>query len=198
LTVLNVPVYPAYDEAGYVNAVNDFDKRYAAYQSVLNTRTALEQTARSNYENAVNAGNLNATNTQASQASTNVATNVLRVFSISGFGVYNCDHAGTYPQGATTIFSFLDENGGSIGSLSFLYHVDKSHFSLYLQSGNPARVSYDPASENMMWGVKDGTLYYSTSTDFTHAAGGDMTMHKLAKPFASGDEMKNFFGIGTK
>ena len=36
---------------------------------------------------------------------------IFRVFTISGFGVYNCDAPHMYPQGANVMANFKGENG---------------------------------------------------------------------------------------
>ncbi|MBI3511374.1 MAG: hypothetical protein HY064_11975 [Bacteroidetes bacterium] len=203
-TVLKLDVYPSYEGTGLENATKEYDKLYQQYSDALAKRDKAEQTARSNYEIAVNNGGLAYLVSSHVNDAVNVEVtdNFMRVFTISNFGIYNCDCAGDYPGNTRVVLAMKDADGKAMNDLTSLYLVDRHHFGLYSYGGNPvANFTFDSNSSNMLWGVKNGMLYTADDDQFKNVRGqasATFVMKPVLRSFASPDEMKNFFGIHTK
>ncbi|HEU4718602.1 MAG TPA: hypothetical protein VFU15_12245 [Bacteroidia bacterium] len=207
LQVVKLDVYPVFDGDKYDKAMNVYDQKFAEYQQALNQRTNAEAAARDQYTRMCSglsmSGSSNYYGTDNSRASQDKSSEVMRMFTISQFGMYNCDVPEMLPQGARVDLSANDANGNLMSGFYTMYHVDREKFSLYsYHNMNPlAGFSFNPKSSNLVWAVKDGALYYADNDQFAsmkHSGKTAVEMKPVGRDFASADDMKKFFGIAAK
>ena len=86
----------------------------------------------------------------------NTADRIFRVFTVSGFGVYNCDSPHLYPKGANVNANFTDESGKPVKVLGYgvFYLVDRERNALFSYAENPCpKFEYNPDVKNIIWSV---------------------------------------------
>ncbi|MCB0395279.1 MAG: hypothetical protein KDD36_01420 [Flavobacteriales bacterium] len=86
---------------------------------------------------------------------------IKRTFSINQFGIYNCDHPRKSPQGCTLQATFKDTEGQPLQYAEVCLVDRKLNAVFVFNYTNFDRLSFDPASENMIWAVTaEGGLTY--------------------------------------
>ena len=128
------------------------------------------------------------------------AEEVMRCFTISGFGVYNMDAVSELPVGGIVTMTLNDVDGKQFTDFAALYHVDRNKNSLFTyKNQNPiAEFHFNPKSSNLIWGVKDGKLFYADNDQFTkqpRSGKGEIELKPVGKEFKTAEEMKRFFKI---
>jgi hypothetical protein len=190
-------VYPVLEGQSYENALKAYEQKYAGYVAARAKLEAAQAEARARYEKTLADLGLNGTNNVAQGAGN--AHDVMRVFSISHFGLYNCDQPQMLPQGAVVSLSCKDQNGASLSGFT-LYHVDRRKFCLYsYQDANPvSEFHFNPKSSNLVWAVKDGVLYTAEKDQFSampENGNTELTLTPVSRTFRSAEDMRVFFGI---
>jgi hypothetical protein len=122
-----------------------------------------------------------------------LSAEVMRTFAINNFGVWNCDHP-QYPDKEVPVFaSYADSLNTSI-TFSAIAVVYKG-FNGLTQFAQP-QIRVMPGQQNMIWTIKDSSLYYFTYQDFMESGitmdtrSFTFKMRKSKKPIASYDEMR--------
>ncbi len=204
MKVVKLDVYPVFEGKNYESAVAAANEKFAAYESALDARKKAEAATRERYADMLNKQGLYLASLQVQNAGSTmdalVATEVMRVFTVSGMGIYNCDTPAKVPQGGNVLLSFHDVDGKPFVDYSSMYHVDREKNALFSYYANPQTgFRFDPSASNLVWAVKDGELYYADSDAFSALpvkGAAVMTMKPLEKQFATAQEMKTFFRIG--
>lgn len=92
---------------------------------------------------------------------------VARAFTVSSFGIWNCDNPQTGPKGQKVSASFVDEIGTPL-PISVAYLCEKGNNMMYTfipQQFN--KFSFDPKQKNVIWGMlPDGKLAYGLEETF--------------------------------
>lgn len=192
--------YPVFDGKKYDDAIRVFDQKFEDYSNAVARREEALKASQKRYEDALEQKGLAPDLSRLANAGQVLDNLVMRVFTINNFGIYNCDQAANYPQGAIAKLSLFDEYGNPIEGNSSLHLVDRNRAGLFMYSGNPiASFRFNPNSSNLLWAVKtDGSFYYSDDNAFKQlpASGeGQMTMKLVKEKFQTPDEMKTFFRI---
>jgi len=198
-------VYPVFEGKNYETAMKDFQDKFSKYTAVLDKRKADEKKIEEEYAARLAALKKQQEDLiaewkrQEKERENNMSTEekVSRVFTISKFGVYNCDNPSVYPRGVMCSASLLNENEKSLRCYN-IYLVDKKKNGLFTYYKNPvATFSFDPKSENILWTVENGVLYYLKPEQFVGIQPGNhsVKMNRMEKKFQTVDEMKAFFNI---
>ncbi|GAB4140618.1 MAG: hypothetical protein Fur0041_15810 [Bacteroidia bacterium] len=203
---VDLDVYPVFDAANYEKAVKVFDEKFEAYQKALLDKQKAEQEAKARYDAMLKTQSIGNVITQIradnNAANQQTASECMRVFQISGFGVYNCDKPDKYPQGVITKIHLKDQEGRTVSKASMMYQVDRNLFGLYYRFGNPiVNYSYNPASSNLFWCVIDGAMFYADNDQFSdepEKQERDIVLKPVNRQFSNPDEMRAFFNITAK
>ncbi|MBN1950255.1 MAG: hypothetical protein JW801_03575 [Bacteroidales bacterium] len=117
---------------------------------------------------------------------------VMRTYSIDGFGIWNTDTPSNLPSGMTLSASF---SAGEVSLSCNINLIDKNRRAVYQYPvKNHHHFRYNPLSDNLLWTVTQGKLYYFNSfndippeqnnREFT------FEMSKVDKPLTSYKEVK--------
>jgi hypothetical protein len=209
IKTMKADVYPVFAGKSYEEARNVYDQKFAAYQAALDNRRSAESAARIKYENTLMHLGLTQAAVQIEQqkahADTDAASQVMRVFTISSFGVYNCDSPGNFPSGANCIVNVKDEDGNPLTGLTNVYHVDRNLFGLYgyfaAATGKISPLKFNPSSSNLVWGVKEGVLYMADDDQFgvlSQQPEADLRMKRIDHTFKTAEEMRVFLRVPVR
>lgn len=192
--------YPVFDGKKYDEAIKVFDHKFEEYSNAVARREEALKATQKRYEEALEKKGLAPDLSRLAGAGQGFEALVMRVFTINNFGIYNCDKAGDYPQGAMTKVSLWDEFGNLIDGNASLHLADRNRAALFMYYGNPlASFRFNPNSSNLLWAVKaDGSFYYADDDQFKQLPGsgeGQMTLKLVKEKFQSPEEMKAFFHI---
>jgi hypothetical protein len=122
---------------------------------------------------------------------------VLRMFSVSSFGVFNCDNPSAYPTGVVCAASLKNDLNQKLMCYD-VYLVDNEKNGLFTFNKNPVtRFSFNPKSKNMLWTVESGVLYWLKPEQFSSITGGakDLVLNKVNQKFETVEEMKAYFNF---
>jgi hypothetical protein len=94
-------------------------------------------------------------------------TLVTRAFSVSKFGIWNCDKPADFPAGEKVMASFYDESGDVL-PMTMAYLCEKDKKFVYTYSPEQFhRFTFNPSSQNIIWGIRtDGKLVYGLEDVF--------------------------------
>jgi hypothetical protein len=198
-------VYPVFEGKNYETAMKNFQEKFSKYEVALEKRKTEEKKIEEKYNAEIAAlikdqqAREAAWKKQADRqlAAMTAEEKVMRVFTVSSFGVYNCDNPSAYPQGVLCNAMFKSESDDKLKCYS-IYLADKKRNGLFTYYKNPVtRFSFDPKSINVLWTVEDGVLYYLKEDDFENIGSGrqTITLSKIEQHFTTVDEMKEFFNI---
>jgi hypothetical protein len=99
------------------------------------------------------------------QGDQTMSNEILRSFTISSFGIWNCDHP-QYPGIEIPIYSSFESEEKKLE----LKHVAVVYQSFNGITNFPAnQIRIIPNKENMLWGIKDSSFYYFSYKDFQQA-----------------------------
>jgi len=92
---------------------------------------------------------------------------VTRAFTVSKFGIWNCDSPKDAPKGERVMASFVDEGGDQL-PLTMAYLCSKGDNMLYTFTPDQFRkFSFDPKQKNVVWGMlPNGKLAYGLEESF--------------------------------
>lgn len=139
--------------------------------------------------------------TGADKNGTNMAMDVMRSFTLSGFGTYNMDFAGMLPAGSILDLSVNGPDNKLFQDFTTVNHVDREKNTVMTyHNENPMNGFHvNTKSSNLIWAVKDGELYYAENESFSNlplSGKVNVVLKKVAKKLNTADEMRAFFQIG--
>jgi hypothetical protein len=206
---VTLDVYPVFDDKNFEVEMAAYDVKMIQYKKDLDQyNQMLEQrkaAARGIFDNGnsivkpVDGGFMYYT--KPSPKDEQKAEEVMRTFTVSGFGVYNMDAVDELPVGAIVTLTMNDEHGKLFTDFATIYHVDRHKNSLFTyHNQNPMTAfHYNPKSSNLIWAVKDGQLFYSDNDQFTKlpkSGTATVELKAVGREFKTAAEMKKFFKIG--
>ncbi len=198
-------VYPVFEGKNYETALKEFQGKFDKYNTLLTRRLADEKKIEDEYQAKLLAFKEEQDALERKWkkqmddrlAAMTTEEKVMRVFTMSSFGVFNCDVPGKYPKGVLCNAKLANENNANLMCYD-IYLVDKHKNGLFTYYKNPvANFSFDPNSVNMLWTVENGKLYYLKPEDFASIKNGDqlIKMNRVEQSFKTVDEMKAFFAL---
>ena len=136
------------------------------------------------------------------QATDNMIFDVRRTFTASGFGIYNIDCCGMLDATAKVDMELKLADGTFFTDFQGLYHVDRQRNTVinYADANPVPNFQCNTRSQNLMWVVKDGELYYADNESFLNLpATGKvaLTLKKVMKKLTTPEDMRAFFGLRT-
>jgi hypothetical protein len=204
-TINDIAVYPVFEGKNYETAMKNFQEKFSKYSAALDKRKVDEKKIEEAYDAKILALKKKQEELEAKWkremdirlASMDTEEKVMRVFRVSSFGVFNCDNPSVYPKGVLCNAVMANEKDAKLMCYN-IYLVDKKKNGLFTYYRNPVNTfSFDPASENILWTVENGVLYYLEPDNFKDIKSGNHTINltRMDKKFETVDEMKTFFNI---
>ncbi|MCW3085613.1 MAG: hypothetical protein JWP12_2979 [Bacteroidetes bacterium] len=202
---VDLVVYPVFEGKNYETAIKEFQGKFDKYNTLLTKRLADEKRIEDEYQAKLLAFKEEQDALERKwkkQMDDRLATmttqeKVMRVFTMSSFGVYNCDCPKSYPKGVLCNAKLANENKVDLMCYD-VFLVDRHRNGLFSYYKNPvANFSFDPNSVNILWTVEEGKLYYLKPEDFAAVKSGDqlIKMNRVEQNFKTVDEMKAFFDL---
>ncbi|HET6992853.1 MAG TPA: hypothetical protein VFJ43_16075, partial [Bacteroidia bacterium] len=209
--VVMLDVYPVFDGGNYDKAIADYDVKMDEYKKNLDQYNKMQEQRKAQEKGIFDNGNGEIVKvvdggfmyyTKPATKDEKKSEDVMRTFTVSGFGVYNMDQIEQLPAGAIVSLTINDAGGKLFSGFATLYHVDKNKNSLFTyHNENPmTEFHFNPKSSNLIWAVKNGKLFYCDNADFAklpHSGNTSLVLKEVTKEFKSPEEMKQFFHIGT-
>lgn len=203
--VEDLVVYPVFEGKGYQVAMTEFQNKFSKYTTALDKRKADELKIEQEYLAKIEELKKREAELEAKWkremdskiAKMSTEEKVLRVFTISSFGVFNCDNPSVYPTGVRCSATLANEKNVKLMCYDVCL-VDKHRNGLFTFYKNPVTAfSFDPKSTNMLWTVENGVLYYLKPEGFSKIKSGEgiINLSKVDQQFKTVDEMKAFFNL---
>jgi len=204
IRIVKINVYPVFDGDNYAKAMEVYEKKFAEYNTALTNRKNEEERLRQEYEKQMADQRLAyqryEEQLRREEAAMEKNKQVMRVFQISGFGVFNCDSPHRYPNGANIFAVFMGETNKQLFTKTNIFLVDKAMNGIFTYYANPTKeFRYNPSSQNVLWTVADGKLYTLMPEDFRKLSADnrqDVKLKAVEKEFKDAADMKAYFGIG--
>jgi hypothetical protein len=202
LKQVKLDVYPVLDGQEYVSALANYEKAHAKY--VADSTSYVTWTAnRAQYGNngaGVPMPELTPAMIASLSASEALVYNTQRAFSLSSFGIYNMDAPEHLPQGSIVDLTLNGPDNQLFTGYQSIYHVDRQKNTLmnYHDTNPVPEFHCNTKSQNLVWAVKEGELYYAENESFAGLPLSGkvvLTLKKVAKKLNSADEMRAFFGL---
>ena len=198
-------VYPVFEGKNYETAMQTYQEKFSKYKVTLDKRIAEEKRIEEVYqakvaefkrqqEAIVKANEERAANEFKQMETTQ---KVMRSFTVSSFGVYNCDNPSAYPTGVVCFATIKNDLNTNLMCYS-VYLVDKGKNGLFTFYQNPVtRLSFNPKSKNMLWTMEHGVLYWLKPEQFNSINGGtkELVMKKVDQKFETVEDMKAYFNF---
>ena len=198
-------VYPVFEGKNYETAMQTYQEKFSKYKVTLDKRIAEEKRIEEVYqakvaefkrqqEAIVKANEERAANEFKQMETTQ---KVMRSFTVSSFGVYNCDNPSAYPTGVVCFATIKNDLNTNLMCYN-VYLVDKGKNGLFTFYQNPVtRLSFNPKSKNMLWTVEHGVLYWLKPEQFNSINGGtkELVMKKVDQKFETVEDMKAYFNF---
>ncbi|MBL0328747.1 MAG: hypothetical protein IPP64_04855 [Bacteroidetes bacterium] len=198
-------VYPVFEGKNYETALATYQEKFNKYKLTLDKRIAEEERIEEIYqakvaefkkqqEAIVKANEERAANLFKQMETTQ---KVMRSFTVSSFGVFNCDNPSAYPTGVLCTATIKNDLKKDLMCYD-VYLVDKEKNGLFTYYKNPVtRFSFNPKSKNMLWTVENGILYWLKPEQFNSINGGtkEFVMNKVDQKFETVEEMKAYFNF---
>lgn len=198
-------VYPVFEGKNYETAMKTYQEKFNKYKVTLDKRIAEEKRIEEIYqakiaefkkqqEAIVKANEERAANLFKQMETTQ---KVMRSFTVSSFGVFNCDNPSAYPIGVLCTATIKNDLKKDLMCYD-VYLVDKEKNGLFTYYKNPlTRFSFNPKSKNMLWTVENGVLYWLKPEQFNSINGGtkEFVMNKVDQKFETVEEMKAYFNF---
>ncbi len=200
-------VYPVYEGKDFETAKSDYDYLLSRYNEELEIRKQQEKQIEEGYKQMV-AFAKKQQEDQVRQWKEQEANQfkqmdnqekAIRMFTVSGFGIYNLDCAKSYPQGALSNAKLVNEK--NVPLLCYeIYLVDKARNGLFTYYKNPVSAfSYNPESTNILWTVENGVMYWLKPEQFNEmkSTSGEMVvkMNRVGEKFTSVEGLKDYFKL---
>ena len=124
---------------------------------------------------------------------------VIRMFTVSSFGIYNCDKPAGYPTGVLCNAQLVNENKVKLMCYT-IYLADKALNGLFTYYKNPiTKFSFNPNSTNILWTVEDGVIFWLKPEQFNDIQGKEgmreIKMNRVEQKFSTIEELKTFFKL---
>jgi hypothetical protein len=207
-------VYPVYEGKDSAGVMNIYKKKFQDYETKLKGRKEeekriqqenarkLEEWKREQkrrqdeWDNQQKAWKQKDEAWMKSNAALGTAS-VIRIFSISNFGIYNSDTPVQYKDRVVVAADFTSGKNPYYGDV---FHVDKSRNTLlkiYNYQGNNPKVSYSRSSRNVLFVVLDGgTIASFDEKDFASVSKGvskyNFMLKEAEQKFQTPEEVKKF------
>jgi hypothetical protein len=207
IKTVRLDVYPVFAGKSYDEAKKVFDEKMTTYTATLLKREQAELAERKRFD-ALMSENLNEANEARKKLEQQMKTQmlngslekfVMHTFSISQFGIFNCDRAEQYPKGRLVNALIQNEDGDMLVCNSQIYLVDYERNALFTYYRNPEpSFQFNPKSRNLVWTVSNGVLYTLKETAFATLPANEncpMRLEVVTRTFSSADEMRTYFGI---
>jgi hypothetical protein len=205
LKQVKLDVYPVLDGEEYRTAQAKYEKEHAKYltDSAAYVKWVADRAAFGTDGSGVPMPKFDPAmvrSTDQSAGSLGLAAAVSRAFSLSSFGIFNMDSPEMLPEGAVLNMALHGPDGQLFTGYNAVYHVDRQKNTLMnYHNMNPVPEFHcNTRSQNLVWAVKDGELYYAENESFAQlpATGNVMIqLKKVAKKLTTADEMRAFFGL---
>ncbi len=207
IKTVRLDVYPVFAGKSYDEAKKVFDEKMVQYTTTLSMREQAELAERKRFETLMseNLTEANEARKKLEQQMKNQLINglvekfVMHTFSISQFGIFNCDRADQYPRGAMVNALIQNEDGDMLVCNTQIYLVDYERNALFTYYRNPEpRFQFNPKSRNLIWTVSNGVLYTLKETAFAALPANEncpMRLEAVTQKFNSVEEMRTYFGI---
>ena len=198
-------VYPVFEGKNYEKAMLNYQEKFNKYKSTLDKRIVEEKRIEEVYQAKIVAFKakqealLKANRERMDKLYKEMETTekVIRMFSVSSFGVFNCDHPSVYPTGVVCSASLKNDLNKKLMCYD-VYLVDKEKNGLFTFTKNPiTRLSFNPKSKNMLWTVEHGVLYWLKPEQFSSITGAakELVLQKVNQKFETVEEMKAYFNF---
>lgn len=100
-------------------------------------------------------------------ANNSTASLVTRAFTVSKFGVWNCDKAEVLPKGPKVVASFVDESGSPLPLTSAVLCEKGQNMMYTFEPSEFKKFQFNPKQKNIVWGMlPDGKLAYGLEETF--------------------------------
>ncbi|MGL4596785.1 MAG: hypothetical protein ACRCYO_04620 [Bacteroidia bacterium] len=207
IKTVRLDVYPVFAGKSYDEAKKVFDEQMVQYNAALSSREQAEFAERKRFETLMSENLAEANEARKKlekqmkdkMLNGSVAEKALHLFTISRFGVYNCDRAEQYPKGALVNAQIQNEDGDMLVCNSPIYLVDHQCNALFTYFRNPeASFQFNPKSRNLVWTVSNGVLYTLKETGFAALPSEGscaMRLEAVTQQFNTAEEMRAYFGI---
>lgn len=199
-------VYPVFEGKNYDAALKTYQEKYKKYTVLLTKRKEDEKRIEAEYQTKLaelkkQEITLQRKWEEEQKQEFNRMTaeeKIKRVFAINSFGVYNCDHPVSYPNGVSCIANITVQNKKLMCYDIFL--VDREKNALFNFYKNPVmNFSFNPESQNILWTVENGVLYWVKPEQFKNInvvnGKAQLEMNKVDKKFKTAEEIKTFFNL---
>lgn len=203
-----VTAAPAFTEKDYAEAKKVYDEKFKQYQQGLTQRKAEEERKRNELEARAKELEEQMRREVAEQkkriqeyeANMQQSQLFYRTFTVSSFGIWNCDQPQSLPSGALVAANFTDQDGKKL-ELQYAYLVEKGRnmmFTYYPNKLNAFR--FNPAKQNMVWAITtSGKVCVIKADKFKEKAklsgSVDLAMEVIDREFSSSDEIKQYLEI---
>jgi len=217
LTTQTYIVYPVFEGKAFDKAMADFNAVYEKYSAVHNSRMEKEKVIRTEEEAQLTElkkkrealerkyeaqqqvmRQKEETKLNAHMSAMDNSDKLMSTFSVSGFGVFNCDRPDVYPHGISAHIRLQDENGKTLHSEK-VYLMDKSKNGLFSWYESDIKdFSFDPQATNTLFTVVDNRIYCLRNDDFVLIKSGvavDVKLKPVKQEFKSADEIRAYMGI---
>ena len=197
-------VIPVLEGKDYDEAQKEYANQFAEYKSILayedKRKMEMEKMRKANEKAAMEANaQMRKRDSAAISNADDVETKVYRVFQISNFGIWNCDHPIEYPFGhMITTALYKDKKGKNI-VMRRMYMVEKEQNALFWKRESYS-FKFDPKKTIMIWGITvENKIYTYSYDDFAKIPEkvSDFTfvMNEPEKKLTTADDVKKFLGI---
>jgi hypothetical protein len=208
--IVELDVYPVFDDKNFETEMAAYQLKMLDYQKSLDQYNQMQEQRKARANGIFDNGNGTIVKslddggfmyyTKPKAEDMKKAEEVMRCFTISKFGVYNMDAVEELPVGGIITLTMNDADGKPFTDFATVYHVDRQKNSLFTyHNENPVNgFHFNPKSSNLVWGVKDGQLFYAENDQFTRqptSGKGSLVMKPVGKEFTTAEEMKRFFKI---
>lgn len=210
--LVSLDVYPVFDDSRFDKVMSDYKIKFADYQKDLDQYNKMLEQQKAQAKGVFDNGNgdiIKAVDggfiyyTKPSEKDQNKAEEIMRSFTISGFGVYNMDAIAQLPQGGDITLSINETDGKLFKDFATVFHVDRQKNCLFsYHNENPMTgFHFNPKSSNLIWAVKNGKLFYADNDQFTKlpvTGKSSIGLKEVGRDFKSPEEMKRFFNIAQE
>lgn len=200
-------VYPVFEGKNYETAMKNFQEKFNKYKTTLDKRIAEEKRVEEVYQAKVSENQrkqaelIKANQERVANEYKQMETTqkVMRAFTVSSFGVYNCDNPSAYPKGVLCTANIKNDLNKNLMCYD-VYLVDNERNALFTYVRNPiTNFSFNPKSKNMLFTVEHGVLYWLKPEQFnsiTASSGAkDLLLNKVDQEFETVEEMKAYFNF---
>lgn len=203
----DVIVYPVFEGKNYESALKDYQEKFSKYTTALEKRKADEKKIEEAYQAQIallkkQQDDLERKWKEQENSNFNLMSaneKVQRMFTVSNFGIYNCDKPSLYPTGVQCKALLNSENQKRLMCYE-VYLVDRKKNGIFTYSKNPVtNFSFNPKSKNLLWTVENGVLYWLKPEQFNEISSSEgvtsLTMNKVEQKFKNVNELKAFFNF---